>query len=297
MSDFREAVSIIEGSVFGIGDHDGPQFNILGTGFVIHEDGWILTNRHVLEPLLSTDEDGNTSIRPESRVLNFVVMNGGDRPSPQIGFANARITDLRWINDPPASNPIDARDSVDFGGQRADLVLPPATPDIGICKMDLTLPPFDSNPLKPARIVLSDNLHVGTPVGILGFPQGLNGPVVNSIADLQCCPILQTGCIAGILPHPKLPKQTELLLDIYVNGGSSGSPVFTMDGDVAGVVFASRVQFTPMVELLENQDEREHERFGVHMETSLGCAVPSSAFATQLNALLPGLIDVPDNQD
>ncbi|MDH3890641.1 MAG: serine protease [candidate division Zixibacteria bacterium] len=294
MIDFREGVSKIEASVFGIGDHDGPQFNIFGTGFVIHEDGWILTNKHVLEPLLRTDDEGNVSIRPESRALNFVVMDGEDSTFPQIGFANTRIKDLRWIDDPPASNPVNARDSVDFEGQRADLVLPPAAPDIGICRMDLTEPPFDSIALRPVKIVLSDNLHVGTPVGILGFPQGLDGPVVDTIADLQCCPILQTGCLAGILPHPKLAIQTQLLLDIYINGGSSGSPVFTVDGDVVGVVFASRIEFTPMVELLENQDEREHERFGVHQETSLGCAVPTSAFSKQLNELLPGLIDIPE---
>ncbi|MBU8933278.1 MAG: serine protease [candidate division Zixibacteria bacterium] len=289
IQDFRKAVAGIEKSVFGIGDHTGPQFRIFGTGFVIREDGWLMTNRHVLEPLLLKDGDGNISISPASRALQFVVTIRDQSGARQIGWANSRIVELVWMSQPNIATPMDVRDDIEIDGQKADLVLAPEPPDIGICKIDLSLLPPECLPLKPVRFKRSLDLLIGTPVGCLGYPQGIQGPVsTKSIMDLQCCPILQTGCISAILPHPDFPNPTQFLLDIFVNGGSSGSPLMNSDGEILGVVFAARQQFTQLQEMLPDGKLKPDKTKGVWSGTAIGCAIPSSAFIDSLSRVLPG---------
>lgn len=292
MVDYSGAFSKVERSVFGIGYHVGPQLIIFGTGFVIHEDGWLLTNRHVLEPLLQDDPSGHKSITPASRALQFVVMRRDETGVRQIGFANSRIVELNWIRLPYPSVPVNQRERVDINGQKADLVIPPQPPDIGICRIDLSLLPPESLPLTPVHLASSEAIRVGSSVGILGYPQGLQGPIVNSIMDMQCCPILQTGCVSAILPHPEWPKPTQVLLDIYINGGSSGSPLIDCNGDVFGVVFAARQEFAPLLEIQPNGEEKSIDNTGVYMGTSIGCAVPSKSFALEINQQFPNLIAV-----
>lgn len=288
--DFSDAFSKVERSVFGIGYHVGPQFVINGTGFVIHESGWLITNKHVLDPLLIKNSDGSLSITPASRALQFVVIQRNEAGAQQIGYANTRIIELFWIQQQHPSVPIDQREKVEINGHKADLVIPPEPPDIGIFKIDLSLLPPESLPLTPVHIVPSKGLKIGTPVGILGFPQGLHGPVVNSIMDMQCCPILQTGCVSAVLPHPDISKPSQVLLDIYIHGGSSGSPLFNLNGDVLGAVFAARQEFAPLLEVLPNGDKNSLDNTGVYLGTSIGCAVPSLAFAEEINKKFPNLV-------
>lgn len=293
--DFQKAAEIVSNSVFGIGYHDGPNFIIFGTGFVINDDGWILTNRHVLEPLLKERNDGKLEIIPKSRVLQFVIQQCGNSGC-RIGYSNTRITDHFLIEQTPLSTPINQRNEVDFNGQKADLVLAPEAPDIAICKIDLSLLAKESLPLTPARMKSSSALKVGTPIAILGFSQGLQGPVTLSIENIQCSPILQLGCISAVLPHPRVPNPTEHLLDIYINGGSSGSPLFDSEGNVFGVVFASRTEFAPMFERKTDGTEREFENYGVHTNSSIGCAVPNDFYYDRINDKFPGILNYLDTK-
>lgn len=289
--DFSEAVKALKNAVFGIGYHVGPQFVIFGTGFVIHEDGWFLTNRHVLEPLLKRDDKGSRYIDPASRVLQFVIIAGDSSENPRIGYANTRVVELQWIQKPNPSVPIHQRDEVEIDGRKADLVIPPEPPDIGVCRVDLSLLPPESLPLRPVKMVSSRGLRIGTPLGILGYPQGLLEPAPSiSAMGVQCSPILQTGCASAILPHPSMRNPTQLLLDMHVSGGSSGSPLFNVNGDVLGVVFASRQQFSPLIELLPNGEQKQQKNVGIYRETPIGCAVPSETFSDKINQIFPNLI-------
>lgn len=292
VSDFRKAVSTIEESVYGIAVHNGPQYQVFGTGFLIHEDGWLLTNRHVLKPQLGFREDSNFADSDDIRALQYRCAGG--RPDDVRG-ASVKVVKMKWLQEQPPSNPINARGGIKVQGKKSDLVLPPASPDIGICQIDISRCPDNILPLIPARIVVAKNIKVGSPVGILGFPQGLKGPEFLSALDMQLCPLFQSGCIAGNLPHNAISQPTQYILDIYVNKGSSGSPLFTPDGNVVGVVFASRQQLAPIVQFSEGEKPKTLANVGVSTGTSLGCAVPSSAFAKQLNELFPGLIDIPED--
>jgi hypothetical protein len=119
----------------------------------------------------------------------------------------------------------------------------------------------------------------GTPIGILGFPQGLSFPAKFESKDsLQMTPLLQTGVISGMLPFSGLPKPTSFVLDILINSGSSGSPLFLENGDVVGVVYAARQRFELLQTINELGELESSENSGVYLPTSLGLAVPSARF-------------------
>jgi len=94
--DCRKAMSMIEKLVFGMGVHNGPQFYILGPGFVIHKDGWLLTNEHVLAPLLVGNRNGAVTITPASRAPQFVITEQ-DETGFRIGWVNSRIAQLQLM--------------------------------------------------------------------------------------------------------------------------------------------------------------------------------------------------------
>jgi S1-C subfamily serine protease len=94
----------------------------------------------------------------------------------------------------------------------------------------------------------------------------------------QLTSLLQTGVIAGILPFSGLPKPDSFVLDIYINAGSSGSPLFTIDGQVIGVVYATRQNFSPLVVFDEKGQNAKSRDTGVFLSAALGLAVPSARF-------------------
>jgi S1-C subfamily serine protease len=170
-------------------------------------------------------------------------------------------------------------------GFEAGQVLQPETADIGLCNIDLNECPPEALPLKPVTVVDSAGITEGTPVGYLGFPGGLQVPVrsqSSSTSGMQLTPLLQTGVIAGILPYSGLPKPDAFVLDTYITGGSSGSPLFNTDGQVIGVVYATRRQFHPLVAFDNNGNCVESTDVGVLLPNSLGLAVPSSKFPKQI---------------
>ena len=67
-------------------------------------------------------------------------------------------------------------------------------------------------------------------------------------------------------------------MDLFVNAGSSGSPLFLENGDVVGVVYATRQKFEALQSINEDGDLEPSENTGVYLPTSLGLAVPSARF-------------------
>jgi hypothetical protein len=64
--DFQSAYKIIRPSIVGMGFADlQGNCQIIGTRFIVHQLGWIMSNRHVFEPLL----DENNCIRPNAAVM------------------------------------------------------------------------------------------------------------------------------------------------------------------------------------------------------------------------------------
>jgi hypothetical protein len=182
---------------------------------------------------------------------------------------------------PPPSEHLDTEDTKNktFRGLKPRQIIPPKPVDIGVCRIDMTKARKEVLPLVPATIIHSKDIFEGTPVGILGFPQGLSWPAkFDSKNPAQMTPLLQTDVISGILPFSGLPKPDSFVLDLFVNGVSSGSPLFLENGDVVGVVYATRQRFEALHFINGDGDLETSENSGVYLPTSLGLAVPSARF-------------------
>jgi S1-C subfamily serine protease len=235
-----------------------------------------MTNRHVLDALLTT-KDCRVGLHSSAAAFFFI------KTKPEEGFVGVSgmlVASVIESASPPSKR-LDnvVADNKTFRGLKPRQIIPPEPLDIGVCKVDMSNAPKEVLPLMPATIIHSQEVLEGTPVGILGFPQGLSFPAKFESKDsTQMTPLLQTGVISGILPFSGLPRPTSFVLDILVNSGSSGSPLFLENGNVVGVVYAARQSFEALQTINENGDLESSKNRGVYLPTSLGLAVPSARF-------------------
>ncbi len=235
-----------------------------------------MTNRHVLEPLLAT-RDKKVGVGRGAAAFLFVT---GEPEGENVAVAGMMATDITQIYLPSAKDAKEVPKRLPkYRGLNVSEVLLPTPPDIGACKID----PNDCHPaalpLQPVHIEDSSVINVGMPVGILGFPQGLDFPIrFDSEVDIQLTPLLQTGVVSGILPFAGVPRPNSFVLDIPVNQGSSGSPLFMADGTVVGIVFAARINFSGLTILNGTPNPPESDEAGVFTPASLGLAIPSAKF-------------------
>jgi S1-C subfamily serine protease len=283
-SDFQQAFKNIRQSVVGIGYRDNSGFHFVGTGFVFDSSGWIMTNRHVLEVLVKREDD-----KLKLRFGDAVVFLFAQTKLEDSHFKNAgiRAVPIREFDLQKEEEKKVQRSFPIIPGFEAGNILQPETADIGLCKINLKECPADALPLKPVTVIDSAGVCEGTPVAYLGFPGGLQVPSrsqSSSTSGIQITPLLQTGVIAGILPFSGLPKPDAFVLDTYVTGGSSGSPLFNTDGHVIGAVYATRQQFHPLTVFDNSGNCVETPNVGVLLPNSLGLAVPSSKFPKQISS-------------
>lgn len=273
---FQEAYKKIRPSIVGLGFRNDPEYQIIGSGFIVHQSGWIMTNKHVLDALLTT-KDGRVGLHSSAAAFFFI------KTKPEEGFVGASgmvVTSVIESASPPSKHlDNEVAKNKTFRGLKPRQIIPPEPLDIGVCKVDINNAPKEVLPLIPATIIHSKEVSEGTPVGILGFPQGLSFPVKFESKDsTQMTPLLQTGVISGILPLSGLPQPTSFVLDILVNSGSSGSPLFLENGSVVGVVYAARQSFELLQTINEDGNLESSRNKGVFLPTSLGLAVPSARF-------------------
>ena len=222
--DFQSAYKTIKPSIVGIGftDFQG-NCQIIGTGYIVHQSGWIMSNRHVLEPLL-IESDCGIKIRPDAAVMLFVKGIPDPNFAGVVGVIPAKIIELAFPKTETENPNIENKK---YKGIESIKTLLPEEPDVGVCKIELKDLPPEATPLKAVKIIDSNEFEEGTNIGIIGFPQGLSiSETINSISLLQLTPILQVGTISAILPFSGIPTPTNFILDLFINGGSSGSPLF-----------------------------------------------------------------------
>lgn len=273
---FQEAYKKVRPSIVGLGFRNDPEYLIIGSGFIVHESGWIMTNKHVLDALLTT-KDGRVGLHSSAAAFFFFKV------TPEEGFVGVSgmlvASVIESASPPPKHLDGVVAEDKTFRGLRPRQIIPPEPLDIGVCRVDISIAPKELLPLIPVTIIHSREVLEGTPVGILGFPQGLSFPAKFESKDsAQMTPLLQTGVISGILPFSGIPQPTSFVLDILVNSGSSGSPLFLANGNVVGVVYAARQSFEILQTIKENGELESSINSGVYLPTSLGLAVPSARF-------------------
>ena len=271
VTDFSEAYQKVLPTVVGIGFCDAGSMLVIGTGFIVHPHGWVISNRHVLTELLVAPPDVNSGVRPDANVFVFVGAPSEGGLSPIQGIIAIGVSELAFH--PEAAESIQKNELPRIRGLLPTQVLGPIAPDIGVCKFNPAALPSNTSPIQWTRPSDSSSVREGMPIGILGFPLGMTYSLgkMNRV-EFQAAPILQTGVIAARLPLSAAPDF--FLLDVVVNPGSSGSPLFLANGDIVGIVFATRQRPSPVL----GPEQQTEGVSCVAVPTSLGYAIPSARF-------------------
>jgi S1-C subfamily serine protease len=179
--------------------HAGSNLRMSGSGFVIHEDGWIVTNAHVVSNRITVPVGGEVR-QAKSKVLRtVVVLNSGTEHEREVQakvIASDHDIDLALLKVPGPVSP-----ALAF----ADAATPPAVTD--------------------------DIWVVGFPYGELLSMERWRDEVVNPV------PSVNQGRISAHRRDAE-GRLRHLQTDAAINSGNSGGPIIDASGRVVGVVFA-----------------------------------------------------------
>lgn len=195
----------------------GPNLHpkVLGTGFLVNDQGYCITNAHVARLLLTPFEYWHTiELSTRSCVLAYQFI-----PEKGMATITARVNSLLMVKGFEKEP-----GKVYYGG----------TPDIAVFSTDLKGYPFlefSDHPIPPE----------GTEAYFCGYPLG-EAMFFEEHGLEQITSLLQRGIIAAHLPFSGIPNPHGFKIDATCNLGNSGSPVVAEDGKLIGMVYAKRTE-------------------------------------------------------
>ena len=196
----------------------GPQFHpkILGTGFMISEQGHVLTNAHVALALMTPLEYWHTlQLSPRSCVIAYQFI-------PEKGMAEIKAP-IKSVMNITGKNVVPG--GVMYGGP----------PDLSVISTRFEKTPY-------LKLTAKELPAEGTEVFFCGFPLG-EQMFYTEHGREQITSTLQRGIIGAHLPFSGIPNPHAFVMDATCNPGNSGSAVIDPeDGSVIGVVFAKRTE-------------------------------------------------------
>ncbi len=172
-----------------------------GTGFFIGGE-YIVSSAHVFSQCLNYNtlyKEKNNGL--EGMYSAFNITTKGD----QLDLNTYRINES--IRLPPVKEVAGFTGSIDL--------------DIGVGKLDRPSDNFLTIK-EPCQLELYDEIV------ICGYPSGKVSLILYKNGDgegIRLSPIIQSGRIAGLMPHDESPKPWGIQTDIIAVGGSSGSPI------------------------------------------------------------------------
>ena len=172
-----------------------------GTGFFIGGE-YIVSSAHVFSQCLNYNtlyKEKNNGL--EGMYSAFNITTKGD----QLVLNTYRINES--IRLPPVKEVAGFTGSIDL--------------DIGVGKLDRPSDNFLTIK-EPCQLELYDEIV------ICGYPSGKLSLILYKNGDgegIRLSPIIQSGRIAGLMPHDESPKPWGIQTDIVAVGGSSGSPI------------------------------------------------------------------------
>lgn len=215
-------------------DDPGHLPPIIGTGFLIRDDGLVMTNDHVIQ------------------AFREVYLPPGT-PSSDWG-----VQALLWreIN----GQYLDLRIEIAGIARLGPVIMhtPPGrmAPDIGFVRLQVSNTPslFITNKPIPCE---------GTTVATAGYALGRHALAAPG-GNLQLGPTLQQGIISAVLPFPSA-RPSAFSVNIMAHGGGSGSPVFIPEtGEVTGMLFST----------LNDVSTLDHGTDTYRIPTTISYAVP-----------------------
>ncbi|MBV9759179.1 MAG: trypsin-like peptidase domain-containing protein [Acidobacteriaceae bacterium] len=188
-----------------------------GTGFLYRPDGYIITNAHVVQDANIKDETARNHRmgRVVEQAKLFIKQNqirdrvaGLDTTAPHFEiFLNNHTSytgEIKVYSDPSFVN----------NGK-----------DIAIIKID-------ANNLPTVKLGNSDDVHVGEPVEVIGYPGvAMNSEIISKQSELV--PSVTNGHLSAVKVDYK--GTPVLQSDAAITHGNSGGPAFDPDGKVIGI--------------------------------------------------------------
>lgn len=192
---------------------------ILGTGFFVHEDGIVATNRHVAEELDKLPRDPLTG-GPGYGVLLFDYGTAHDSNSD--GKSSLRMMVLEAIGH--SSLEAESHNPAWFGE---------SSPDIAFAQLKIKG--------VPALRLACDEYYIepGTTIATAGFPLGSDSLTFSGKWH-QFIPFVRSGIVSSVFPCV-VAWPHGFTIDIMQQGGSSGSPIFYIDNATVVGMMASSV--------------------------------------------------------
>jgi Trypsin-like peptidase domain len=181
---------------------------IFGTGFVVHEDGLIATNDHV--------------------ILTFPKL-----PHPD-GYEDWPVAALFFILTDSGM----ASFAADIGGVSRLSKFGPGQAYYGPPKPDIAFVHVKLRDLLPVALRPHGAMYEeGEEIATAGFPMGTDHLTVPGWLH-QISPTLQSGIVSAVHPYPCATPHG-FTINVMTQGGASGSPIFNREtGEVLGAVYA-----------------------------------------------------------
>jgi hypothetical protein len=181
--------------------------SIFGTGFVVHEDGVIATNDHVIAAFPDMPHPDGYKDWPVAALFFILTDNG------MASFA------------------------ADIGGVSRLSKFEPGRAYYGPPKPDIAFVHVKLRDLLPVTLRAHGAMYEeGEEVATAGFPMGTDHLTAPGWLH-QISPTLQSGIVSAIHPYPCTTPHG-FTINVMSQGGASGSPIFnSQTGEVLGAVY------------------------------------------------------------
>lgn len=223
-----------------------PTFpRIIGTGFVVDSEGWIATNRHVVEAFADVPDEVRHAIGDQIPVMAMLFQLVDE----SLHLPTFQVEEVITFDVPPRMLTQFAREA----------------PDLAFARIEV-------RGLPAIELATDSRIEEGMELATSGFPMGSDALAPGGYLS-QISPTLQRGIVSAVLPFPGTHPHA-FLLNVMVRGGASGSPVFIPDtGKVAGIVYAGL------------RDFESCETCSYAVPTNLTYVLPAHAISTAVKML------------
>jgi S1-C subfamily serine protease len=223
-----------------------------GTGFIIHPDGWIATNGHVVEPAYRDDEQHIADALQQAA-------DGACGPGlAKLPAAQRKARLQKILADPVNRQGVKLNERLEVFPQRRmapGATLPPGVPAVvkaysppinpAAIPKGGTAPPKGKQMLDAAiiKIEMTDlptvplagratHLHLGQDLFIIGYPGAVLWHDFLS-AETRTAPSVTYGRVSGF--KLDVNERWVIQTDASISWGNSGGPAFNQDGEVIGL--------------------------------------------------------------